>query len=92
VGKQPSNRKEAANHEKIAGDEFFALGKFGLSLTETMTVLEISRHGFLIGFHGSQGIEQFHQARLVRITQRRLAIWLDPFGMLDAKIVVDLSQ
>jgi hypothetical protein len=77
---------------KTAGGELFAFGKFGLSLTETMTVLKVRRHGFLIGFHGSRGIEQFHQARLVRITQRRLAIWLDPFGMLDAKIVVDLSQ
>jgi hypothetical protein len=73
-GNQRSNRKEPANHEKIAADEFFAVGKVGLSLTETMTVFEIRRHGFLVGFHGSRGIEQFHQARLVRITQRRLPI------------------
>jgi hypothetical protein len=44
-----------------------------------MTVLEIRPHGFLVGFHGSRGIEQFHQARLVRITRRRFPIWLDPF-------------
>jgi hypothetical protein len=54
--------------------------------------VEIGQHGFLVGFHGSRGVEQFHQARLVRITQRRLAIWLDPFGMLDPQIIVDLSQ
>jgi len=30
-----------------------------------------------------QDIECFHQAGLVRITHGRLAIWLDPFRMLD---------
>ena len=28
-------------------------------------------------------VEQFHEARLVRITHGGFAIWLDPFGMLD---------
>ena len=38
-----------------------------------------------------QDIERFHQARLVRITLRRLAIWLDPLRMLDPQVVVNLS-
>jgi hypothetical protein len=38
-----------------------------------------------------QDIECFHQARLVRITRGRLAIWLDPLGMLDPQVVVNLS-
>src|SRR5215471_13962017 len=37
-----------------------------------------------------QDIERFHQARLVRITHGRLAIWLDPFGMLDPQVFVNL--
>src|SRR5436189_4655704 len=37
-----------------------------------------------------QDIECFHQARLVRITHGRLAIWLDPLGMLDPQVVVKL--
>ena len=37
-----------------------------------------------------QTLEQFHQARLVRITHGRFAIWLDPFGVLDPKVVVNL--
>jgi len=77
---------------KTAGGEFFAFGKVGLSLTEPMTVLEIRPHGSLVGFHGSRGIEQFHQARLVRITHRGPPILLNPFGILDPQIIVDLSQ
>ena len=37
-----------------------------------------------------QHIECFHQARLIRITQGRLPIWLDPLGMLDPQVVVNL--
>jgi hypothetical protein len=37
-----------------------------------------------------QNIECFHQARLVTVTHGRLAIWLDPFGMLDSQILVNL--
>jgi len=37
-----------------------------------------------------QDIERFHQARLVRITHGRLAIWLDPLGVLDPQVVVNL--
>src|SRR5438067_10576500 len=36
-----------------------------------------------------QDIECFHQARLVRITHWRLAIWLDPLGMFDPQVVVN---
>jgi hypothetical protein len=45
----------------------------------------------LSGFSSPQTIEQFHQARLVRITHGRVATWLDPVGMLNPKIVVNLS-
>jgi hypothetical protein len=38
----------------------------------------------------SQRIEQFHEARLVGITHGGFAIWLDPFGMLDPQVVVNL--
>jgi len=37
-----------------------------------------------------QSIEQFHEARFIRITRGALAIWLDPFGMLDPEVVVNL--
>ena len=37
-----------------------------------------------------QSIEQLHEARLVRITNGRLAIWLHPFGMLEPQVVVNL--
>ncbi len=37
-----------------------------------------------------RSVEQFHEARLVRIAHGRLAIWLDPFGMLDPEVVVNL--
>ena len=35
-------------------------------------------------------VEQFREARLVRITHGGLAIWLDPFGMLNPQVVVNL--
>jgi hypothetical protein len=37
-----------------------------------------------------QDIESFHQARLIRITHGRLAIRLNPFGVLDPQVVVNL--
>ena len=37
-----------------------------------------------------QSVEQFREAQLVRITPGGLAIWLDPFGMLDSQVVVNL--
>jgi len=44
----------------------------------------------LVGSPSRQCVEQFHEARLVRITRGALAIWLDPFGMLDPEVVVNL--
>jgi hypothetical protein len=44
----------------------------------------------LSGFSSSQTIEQFHQARLVRITHGRFAIRLHPFRVLHPKVVVNL--
>jgi hypothetical protein len=44
----------------------------------------------LIGSRSSECIEQLYQARLVRITHRALAIGLDPFGMLNPEVVVNL--
>ena len=44
----------------------------------------------LVGSLSRQCVEQFHEARLVRITHWAFAIWLDPFGMLDSEVVVNL--
>jgi hypothetical protein len=44
----------------------------------------------LSGFFSRQTIEQFRQARLVRITHGRFAIWFDPFRVLNPKVVVNL--
>jgi hypothetical protein len=44
------------------------------------------------GFSSGQAIEQFHQARLVGITHGRFAIWLDPFGVLNPEVVVNLLR
>jgi len=46
----------------------------------------------LVGSRSRQSAEQFHEARLVRITHGGFAIWLDPFGMLEPQIVVNLLQ
>ena len=46
----------------------------------------------LVGSPSRQRIEQFHEARLIRITRGGFAILLDPFGMLDPQIVVNLVQ
>ena len=45
----------------------------------------------LSGFSSPQTTEQFHQARLVRITLGRFATWLDPIRVLNPKILVNLS-
>jgi len=37
-----------------------------------------------------QSVDHFREARVVRITLGGFAIWLDPFGMLDPQIVVNL--
>jgi hypothetical protein len=44
----------------------------------------------LVGSPSRQSVEQFHQAHVVRITHGGFAIWLDPFGMLDPQVVVNL--
>jgi len=43
-----------------------------------------------VGSPSRERIEQFHETRLVRITHGGLAIWLDPFGMLNPQVVVKL--
>ena len=50
----------------------------------------ISRSDRLVGSASRQTAEQFREARLVRIAHGTLAIGLDPFGMLDSQIVVNL--
>ena len=52
----------------------------------------VYRRQFLRTFcvRSRQSIEQLHEARLVRITNGRLAIWLHPFGMLEPQVVVNL--
>ena len=44
----------------------------------------------LVGSPLRQCIEQLDETRLVRITHRGFAIWLNPFGMLDSQVVVNL--
>jgi hypothetical protein len=44
----------------------------------------------LSGVSSRETIEHLHQARLVRITHGRFTIWLDPFGVLNPKVVVNL--
>ena len=44
----------------------------------------------LVGSRSRECVEQFYQTRLVRVTRGAFAIWLNPFGMLDAKVVVNL--
>ncbi len=44
-----------------------------------------------VGSRSRGCIEQFHEAHLVRITLGGVAIWLDPFGVLNPQVVVNLS-
>ena len=44
----------------------------------------------LVGSRSRECIEQFHEAHLVRITDGGLAIWLNPFGVLNPQVVVNL--
>ena len=44
----------------------------------------------LSGFSSCQTIEQFHQARLIRIAHGRFAIWLDPVRVLNPEVVMNL--
>ena len=49
-----------------------------------------SENAWGAGFPWRQIVEQFHEARLVRITHGGFAIWLNPFGMLHPQVVVNL--
>ena len=51
----------------------------------------IKSSAILGGSPSRQSVEQFREARLVRITDGGFAIWLDPFGMLNPQVVVNLS-
>ena len=44
----------------------------------------------LVGSPSHQCVEYLNKARFVRITHGGFAIWLDPFGMLDPQVVVNL--
>jgi hypothetical protein len=44
----------------------------------------------LAGSASRQCVEQFHEARFVRVARGAFAIRLDPLGMLDPQIVVNL--
>ncbi len=52
--------------------------------------MSIESSAIIGGSPSRQRIEQFREARLVRITHGGFAIWLDPFGMLNPQIVVNL--
>jgi hypothetical protein len=43
-----------------------------------------------VGSPSRQSVDHFREARVVRITLGGFAIWLDPFGMLDPQIAVNL--
>jgi hypothetical protein len=43
-----------------------------------------------VGSRSRRSAEQFREARLVRIAHGTLAVGLDPFGVLDPQIVVNL--
>ena len=48
------------------------------------------RSGRLIGFSSRPRVEDFRETRFVKIAHGGFTIWLDPFGMLDPQIVVNL--
>jgi len=48
------------------------------------------RNDRLVGSPWRQSVEHFRETRLVRIAYGGFAIWLDPFGVLDPQIVVNL--
>jgi hypothetical protein len=50
----------------------------------------MSRSDRSVGFRSHRSTEQLREARLVRIARGTFAISLDPFGMLDPQIVVNL--
>ena len=50
----------------------------------------MSRNDRSVGPPSRQSVEHFRETRLVPIAQGGFAIWLDPFGMLNPQIVVNL--
>jgi hypothetical protein len=68
-------------------------------LSGTQTIISVqclvegtrSHSDRLVRFLPSQSVEQFHEARFIRITRAAFAVWPDPFGVLDAEVVVNLS-
>ena len=50
----------------------------------------MSRSDSSVGFRPRRNAKQFREARLIRIARGTFAIGLDPFGMLDPQIVVNL--
>src|SRR6266481_4514207 len=50
----------------------------------------IESSAILGGSPSRQSVEQFREARLVRITDGGFTIWLDPLGMLKPQVVVNL--
>ena len=43
-----------------------------------------------VGARSRECIEQFHEAHLVGITDGGLTIWLDPIGVLNPQVVMNL--
>jgi hypothetical protein len=43
-----------------------------------------------VGSLSRKGIKLFYEACFVEVTFGAIAIWLDPFGMLDPQVVVNL--
>ena len=60
-----------------------------MSIGFALFVDAVRRNDRLIGSPHSC-VEEVHEARLVRITRGAFAICLDPFGMLDTEVVVNL--
>ena len=50
----------------------------------------MSSSGRSVGFRSHRSADQVREARLVRIAHGGFTIWLDPFGMLDPEVVVNL--
>jgi hypothetical protein len=46
----------------------------------------------LVGSAWRESVEQFHEARLVRITHGGFAIWFDPFGMLEMRLTFERQK
>ena len=68
---------------------------FNLYFTRTLLAfgkLAIRKSDIIVGFHWHRGKEQFRQTRFIRITHWRLAILLDPLGMLDPQVIVNLLK